>query len=330
VKLKRAREIFDHFPSHRILVLGDCMLDHWLWGSVSRISPEAPVPVVDIERSTYTPGGAANVVHNLCSLGAQAAIVGVVGRDDAARRLRGLLKAQGAEVKGLVQDGRRPTTTKTRIIAHSQQVVRADTELRGPINGVVASRMLKSVGAGLEGYEALLVSDYDKGVVSRPLLDSLVAMARAAGAVVVAGPKPENIALFNGDLHVDVVALNEKEARAVTGLGAETDEAAEKAARGVLDRTGAAAVLLTRGGRGMSLLEAGKRAWHVPAHARQVYDVSGAGDTVIAVLTLALTAGASLVEATQLANFAAAVVVEKVGTATASPEEILHVLRERA
>lgn len=325
MKLRRAREIVARFQEGRVLVIGDCMLDHWIWGTVSRISPEAPIPVVDVERSTYTCGGAANVVHNLCSLGARSGMVGVVGDDDAGSRLRSMLSGQGADVAGLLVDPARPTTTKMRVIAHSQQVVRADTELRAPLDDAIVQALIDAVGDDLADYQGLLVSDYNKGVVSPSVVRAFVDAARRKGIPVVAGPKPENVGLFQ---NITVIALNEKEAHAATGTGARSEEGAVLAGRDLLRRMGSAAVLITRGDRGMSLIETGRKPHHVPAHARQVYDVSGAGDTVVSVLTLALVAGATMQEAVQLANYAAAVVVQKVGTATATVEEIVEAVRE--
>lgn len=325
MSLRRLRDIVGRFDQGRILVVGDCMLDHWIWGSVSRISPEAPVPVVDVERSTYTCGGAANVVYNLCSLGAHCSVVGIVGDDDAGGRLRTMLGGQGADVRGLLVDADRPTTTKTRIIAHSQQVVRFDTELRAPLGAAVVEALVASADEHLDTCGGLLISDYNKGVVCSEVVQAFVQAARRKGIPVVAGPKPENVGLFD---QVTVIALNEKEAHAATGARARSEEEAVAAGRALLQRTGASAVLITRGDRGMSLIEAGRKPHHVPAHARQVYDVSGAGDTVVSVLTLALLAGATFQEAVQLANCAAAVVVQKVGTATATVDEIVDTVRE--
>lgn len=321
----RAREIFGAFPQRRVLVVGDCMLDHWLWGTVNRISPEAPVPVVEIERSTFTAGGAANVVHNLCKLGASSGIAGIVGGDENGRRLRDMLTEEGARVEGLIALDDRPTTTKTRIIAHNQQVVRADTECRDRIGEGPTASMLGAIGERLGGYEALLFSDYNKGVLTPALIQPLMHAARKAGAPIVAQPKPENVALF---ADVTVLAVNEREARGATNISCDTDGGVEAAGREMLERLRPEAVLITRGHRGMSLIERGRPPHHVPALARQVYDVSGAGDTVVSVLTLAMVAGATLREATQLANLAAAVVVQKVGTATVEVEEIVDVLRE--
>jgi rfaE bifunctional protein kinase chain/domain len=324
----RAKEILKRFKERKVLVLGDCMLDHWLWGSVTRISPEAPVPVVDIERSTFTPGGAANVVHNISSLGASSGIVGVVGHDESGRTLRRILEEQGAQTDALIADKHRPTTTKTRIIAHSQQVVRADAERREPVNGELAKRVLKAVHSIEDGYDALLVSDYHKGVITPALLHPMLESAVKRQAVIVVQPKPDNMKLFK-DMGVTVVAVNEREARAATGLSTDDDAHVEVAARSILDTIGSRIVVITRGPKGMSVVSKGDSdPHHVPAFARQVYDVSGAGDTVVSVLTLALACDATPVEATNLANFAAAVVVQKVGTATVTIDEILGAMKE--
>lgn len=324
--IKRAREIFARFNDRRILVVGDCMLDHWLWGTVNRISPEAPVPVVEIERSTYTAGGAANVVHNLCKLGAASGIVGVIGHDDAGSRLRDILLDEGAQVGALIALEKRPTTTKTRIIAHSQQVVRADTECRDALNGRATTRMLAALGDSLGTWEALLFSDYNKGVLTQGLIQPLLEAARSRGIPVVAQPKPEHLEMFH---NVTVLAINEREAKAATGISCDSDNGIEKAGAELLRQLAPEALLITRGDRGMSLVWGKRRAHHVPALARQVYDVSGAGDTVASVLTLCLVAGATFIEATHIANVAAAIVVQKVGTATVEVREIVSGLRPR-
>lgn len=321
----RAREIFSLFTQRRVLVVGDCMLDHWLWGTVHRISPEAPVPIVDIDRSTYTAGGAANVVHNLCKLGAGCGIVGTVGDDESGRRLRQMLEEEGARTEALLALEGRPTTTKTRIIAHSQQVVRADTECRDRIDNSATRALLDAASNHLGDYDAVLFSDYNKGVLIPPLVGPLLEAARDKGVPVVAQPKPENVEMFPS---VTLLAVNEREAHGATAIACDTEGGAEAAGREMLRRLGPDAVLITRGHRGMSLVASTDEAHHVPALARQVYDVSGAGDTVVSVLTLCLVAGASLLEATQLANLAAAVVVQKVGTATVEVGEIVTALRD--
>lgn len=324
VSESRAREIFSRFKSMRVLVVGDCMLDHWLWGTVHRISPEAPVPVVDIERSTYTAGGAANVVHNLCKLGAGCAIMGTVGDDDNGRRLRQMLVEEGARAEALHALDGRPTTTKTRIIAHSQQVVRADAECRDRIDGSTSTVLLDAVGDSLGDCDAVLFSDYNKGVLVPSLVDPLLERAQRKGIPVVAQPKPENVTMFG---NVTLLAVNEREAHGATAIPCDTESGTEAAGRAMIAQMKPSAVLITRGHRGMSLVTLDS-AHHVRALARQVYDVSGAGDTVVSVLTLCLVAGATMLEATQLANLAAAVVVQKVGTATVEVDEIVAALRD--
>lgn len=320
----RARDIFSRFDARRVLVVGDCMLDHWLWGTVHRISPEAPVPVVDIDRSTYSAGGAANVVHNLCKLGAGCGIVGTVGDDENGRRLRQMLHEEGARTDGLQALHGRPTTTKTRIIAHNQQVVRADTECRERIDAATTASLVRAIEGGLENAHAMLFSDYNKGVLVPDLVAPALQAARDRGVPVVAQPKPENVEMFPS---VTLLAVNEREAHGATGIACATDAGAEDAGHAMIQRLKAEAVLITRGHRGMSLIANGHGAHHIPALARQVYDVSGAGDTVVSVLTLCLVAGATLPEATLLANLAAAVVVQKIGTATVEADEIVGALR---
>lgn len=301
------------------------MLDHWLWGTVHRISPEAPVPVVDIDRSTYTAGGAANVVHNLCKLGAGCGIVGIVGDDESGRKLRQMLEDEGARTDALLALAGRPTTTKTRIIAHNQQVVRADTECRDRIDDEATRALLQAVGSELGDYDAVLFSDYNKGVLIPGLVEPLLDTARRKGVPVVAQPKPENVQMFPT---VTLLAVNEREAHGATAIACDTETGTEAAGHEMMRRLHPEAVLITRGHRGMSLVASQNEAHHVPALARQVYDVSGAGDTVVSVLTLCLVAGATLLEATQLANLAAAVVVQKVGTATVEVNEIVEALRD--
>lgn len=320
---QRAGEIFARFGSRRVLVLGDCMLDHYVWGKVNRISPEAPVPVLEVESSTHTPGGAANVVHNLRSLGARTGIAGVIGADEAGQKLRDTLSSQGVDVAGLVVDATRPTTTKTRIIAHSQQLVRTDLERRDPVDADVARRLSAVAERDAQRWDALLLSDYNKGVLRSDIIDRFVDCAQRAGALVVAGPKPESLSLYR---RVKVVALNQGEAAAAVGFPLRDPDAVQRAGRQILEQLEVAAVLITRGEHGMSLFEAHEPPYHVPALASEVYDVSGAGDTVVSVLTLALSVGASLPEAVSLANVAAAVVVRKVGTATTTCDEVLATL----
>ena len=301
----------------RIAVVGDLMLDEWLWGRVRRISPEAPVPVVEVEDHSYTLGGAGNVANNLAALGAKVLAFGVIGDDEAGERVLGLLARLHADTTGVVRVPHRPTTQKTRIVAHNQQVVRADRESATPVDGKVASR-LRSAIAALDGdVDGIVISDYAKGLVNPALV---TAMRGFRSKTVIAGdPKPQNLDAFAA---VDCIAPNAAEAAAASGIAVEDDRDLARAAEALLKRTGCRYVLITRGEHGMTLFSKDGRAFTVPAVARQVYDVSGAGDTVISTLTLALAVGAPIEQAVSLATLAAGVVVEKLGTATATAEEI--------
>jgi D-beta-D-heptose 7-phosphate kinase/D-beta-D-heptose 1-phosphate adenosyltransferase len=310
-----ARDLFERMRGRRVLVVGDVMLDEWVWGSVSRISPEAPVPVVAVADHSFTLGGAANVANNLRAIGAAVGIAGAVGDDPEGERVRALLDGIAVDRSAIVTVGGRPTTRKTRIVAHSQQVVRADWESRAPLDPPDRARMAETVARSARDYDAVILSDYAKGLFGREVVE-----AAEAARVVTADPKPENIRLFAG---VTCVAPNVHEAEQATGIAVTDDASLERAGAALLDLLGCRYVVITRGERGMALFGAGGERLRVPAVARTVFDVSGAGDTVIAVLTLALAAEAPIEAALQLANFAAGAVVEKLGTATASPEEIL-------
>jgi len=306
----------------RITVVGDLMLDEWLWGRVQRISPEAPVPVVEVQSHSYTLGGAGNVASNLAALGAKVSVIGVVGKDEAGDRVLRLLRRLRADVSGVVRVAGRPTTQKTRIVAHNQQVVRADKESTGALGARVTEQLRRAL-ASLDGKtDGVVVSDYGKGSVNA----SLISAAREfRHKTIVAGdPKPQNLDAFAG---IDCIAPNASEAQTAAGIPAQTDAGLARAARALLQRTGCRHVLITRGEHGMTLFSQSGEPFTVPAVARQVYDVSGAGDTVISTLTLALAAGAPIRKAVTLATLAAGVVVEKLGTATASPEEIVRFAR---
>ena len=305
-----------------VVVYGDVMLDEFVWGDVTRISPEAPVPVVDIKRESVRLGGAANVLANLRALGARAAIVGVVGPDRAGERVRAELREAGAldPEENLVTDVSRPTTLKTRIIAHSQTVVRADRERRETVDGPTEERVVAALKRLLRGADALVVSDYDKGAVTPGALDEVLPLAEVAGVPVLVDPKFRN---FDSYRPATLVTPNHHEALRLTNTEDDTDEGMARAARAIRERLGCRSVLITRGARGMMLLEGDGDPVYVPTAAREVYDVTGAGDTVIATLTASLAAGATLVEAAMLANHAAGIVVGKLGTATAAAEELL-------
>ena len=329
MRVERAGELTARMGERRIVVYGDVMLDEFVWGDVTRISPEAPVPVVDIRRESVRLGGAANVVANLVALGARASLVGVIGSDRAGERLQTELGAVGgarAEAQ-LVTDEARPTTTKTRIIAHNQLVVRADRERRTPVAAQVENDLIAALERALAGADAFVVSDYDKGVVTPRVLAAVLPRAVAANLPVLIDPKPRN---FDAYRPATLVTPNHHEALRLTNSEDDTDEGMAEAARILRARVGCQAVLITRGERGMMLLAGDGAPVYVETVAREVYDVTGAGDTVIATLAAALSAGASLVEAATLANHAAGLVVGKLGTATASAEELLNSFKAEA
>lgn len=306
----------------RIAVVGDVMIDEWIWGRVSRISPEAPVPVVAVQDHSFTLGGAGNVANNLRALGAAVAFVGVVGPDAEGERVRALFAEIDCDTAGLIALDDRPTTRKTRVVAHNQQVVRADWESTVPLREADRARVVAAVRAAVRGADAVVLSDYAKGMLHREIVE-----AALAAPVVVADPKPDNVDLFAG---VTCIAPNVAETARASGITIVDDASLELAARTLLARLGCRYVLVTRGEHGMSLFGSDGTTEHIPSVARTVYDVSGAGDTVVAVLTLALAARVPIAAATLLANFAAGAVVEKLGTATATPAEIIALMEHDA
>jgi D-beta-D-heptose 7-phosphate kinase/D-beta-D-heptose 1-phosphate adenosyltransferase len=322
IKKKRAEQILTTASERRIVVLGDVMLDEFIWGDVSRISPEAPVPVVDVKRESTHLGGAANVLANLLSLGADGCVVGIIGNDYAADRIRLSLKEKSAGQRDefLIAADDRPTTIKTRIIAHHQMVVRADRENRTPVNGEVEQRIIASALAALEDAHALVVSDYDKGVITRRVLESVLPEAYQRMPVLI-DPKLRN---FDWYQPATLVTPNHHEAFRIAGVDEQSESPLQTAATRIRELLSCDAVLITRGDRGMVLFERDNPPVKVKTAAREVFDVTGAGDTVVATLALALAAGASMTEAALLANQAAGIVVGKLGTATATADEVLN------
>ena len=315
-----AHDLIAWFAGLPVLLVGDLMLDEFIWGSVSRISPEAPVPVLEVQRRTFAVGGAANTAANVVALGGVAVLAGVVGADAAGDRVRELLTDQGVDVEPVVADPTRPTTTKTRVVAGTQQVVRIDHELPGPLSEAVAEALLTAVERVLPAVRGVVISDYGKGVVTPEVAARVIQAAVAVGVPVVVDPKGTDYAKYRG---ATLVKPNQLEAGQVLNRSLRTDDDVDRAGADLVallgGRTG---VLITRGPHGMSAFEPGRPAVHVPARAREVYDVTGAGDTVAATLTLALAAGASLKAACQLASLAAAVVVGKAGTAVCTAAEL--------
>jgi D-glycero-beta-D-manno-heptose-7-phosphate kinase len=308
------------FPGRHVLVAGDVLLDEYLLGDVRRVSPEAPVPVVELRRHSYRPGGAANVAANVRSLGGIPLLAGVVGQDAAAASLRQALIEVDVDPAGLLVDVSRPTTVKTRVLAHNQHVVRIDAEERRPIEPSLAARMLRWIHEMLPGADVCVLCDYAKGLVTPELAQATIRQARRLGKPVVVDPKGTDYRKYRG---ATVVKPNVQEAAQVLHGAIEDEADLVRAGSQLVDLLDGAAVLLTRGAAGLSLFEAGREPLSVPAEARQVYDVTGAGDTVSAALAVGLAAGAALAEAAWLANRAAGLVVGKVGTATVAAAELL-------
>jgi D-glycero-beta-D-manno-heptose-7-phosphate kinase len=317
---RRAEQIAARFDDLTVLVAGDVMLDRFIVGQVSRISPEAPVPVVQFCREHVRLGGAANVAHNIAALGGRASLVAIVGADAAAQRLREQLAAAAIADAGLIEDAGRPTTEKVRIVTErNQQVARIDYECDDDAGGAVEDAIVDRVGRDGRGAKALLVSDYLKGAITRPMIEALLRVHAANGAPLIVDPKIPHLACYRG---ATLVTPNHHEAETATHQRIRTDEDACAAARAFRLRADCGAVLITRGEQGMWLSEPSTEG-AVPAMAREVSDVTGAGDTVAATLSLALAAGATLAEAAVLANHAAGVVVGKFGPATLTREELL-------
>jgi D-beta-D-heptose 7-phosphate kinase/D-beta-D-heptose 1-phosphate adenosyltransferase len=320
----RARRLLEAMSRRRVLVVGDVMLDEFLWGKVARISPEAPVPVVEVQRQSYHAGGAGNVAVNVRALGGAATLLAVVGRDAAAETLHERLAAAGIETSLASADGGRPTTVKTRIIAHQQQIVRADREQSEPIPRALEDELLRRFRKALPQAHALVVSDYQKGVVTPRVMRALVAGARRRRLPLLVDPKVRHFKLYRG---ADLITPNQQEAEQATGIRIRSQADLAAAGARILRQLRCRAVLVTRGEHGMALFQRGARPLQIDATAREIFDVTGAGDTVIATLALALAARAPLPLAARLANHAAGVVVGKLGTASVAPDELLAALR---
>jgi len=327
ISLRRVRDILHQARATRVLVVGDVMLDQFVWGSVRRISPEAPVPIVEFERESYMPGGAANVARNLTSLSVPTEIFGWIGRDDSGAKLKELLASQSVDICGLIEDSSRPTSVKTRIIAHQQQMVRLDREKNRETEGPALHRLMRSLEPRLDGVSSVIVADYGKGTISQPVLDRLKAACQQRKIWISLDPKPVHRLDLSG---LSLMTPNRKEAFELAGTadGARNanplaDRPLMSVAERLLERFRPSHLLITLGDQGMLLCQPGAKPFHIPTVAQEVFDVSGAGDTVIATFTLAVSAGASPVEAAILSNHAAGVVVGKLGTATLSPHELL-------
>ncbi len=338
----RLARLVRSFSGRRIAVLGDWMLDRYIWGNSSRLSPEAAVPVVDFVQQTELLGGAGNVAANLAVLGAAVHPFGIRGEDEAGRALLSCLRTLGLPVAGLIADSARPTTVKTRIIARHQQVVRVDREVRSPLPASIQERLIRRVVSSLPHCDGLVLSDYDKGTVTDTVAERALAVCHKLGKPVFVKPRWSRLPVYPG---ATVIVCNRAEAGFLVSRPLDSPASIEQAARALLDHFACAAVIITRGEQGMTILEqASPAALHLAATSherhfgqaghdqnrggRQVFDVTGAGDTVLSVLALAAASGATIPEAAALGNAAAGVVVGKLGTATVSPSELLAALAE--
>jgi D-beta-D-heptose 7-phosphate kinase/D-beta-D-heptose 1-phosphate adenosyltransferase len=312
-------QLLDNLPGMRILILGDVMLDEYVWGEVQRISPEAPVPVVDVRSRTHVPGGAANVAANITGLGGVAMLGGVIGSDHSAECLQGALTERRVDTSGLVVDPQRPTPTKVRVMAHSQQVVRLDSEKRDGLSTASEDALLGWTEGRIPEVQGCVLSDYGKGVVSGRLAQKFIGLARRAGKPVIVDPKGSDCARYSG---ATVIKPNLAEVQRLLNREVAGDGQLQAAGSELAALWTGTAVVITRGSQGMSLFRDREEPFHVASAARHVYDVTGAGDTVVSMLALALAAGATCEEAIQLANVAAGIVVGKLGTAIVTREEL--------
>lgn len=322
----KLKAIINKFHKAKILVVGDLILDEFIWGKVDRISPEAPVPVVWVNSESFMPGGASNVASNIAALGGGASISGVIGSDKNGKTLLEELKRRNVDTSGIVTDVQRPTTLKTRIIAHHQQVVRVDREKNAAIDDNILEQLLSFIRQTIEEIDGIIIEDYGKGVIVPYLLSQIVPLARKHKKIITVDPKVSHFSYYSG---VTSITPNEKEASGGAGIKIECEEDIDRVGKKLLKELSLESVLVTLGENGMRLFQKGGESpiTHIPTVAQEVFDVSGAGDTVIAAFTLALTAGATKLEAAHLANFAAGIVVSKVGTAVVTKEELIETIR---
>lgn len=320
-------KIIRRFSGVRILVVGDIMLDRFIWGGVSRISPEAPVPVVVVEKETFLLGGAANVVNNIHSLGGEVSLCGVIGDDEMGQKIGQRLDEMGIERNGVKVEPERQTTVKTRIIAHQQQLVRIDRETTQPPGASTLRGLSDYLSKNIRRFDGVILSDYGKGLLTQGVIRHAIRMAREAKRFVMVDPKVKNFFFYRG---ATVVTPNTGEASLASRI-AITDEASlNRAGRLLLRRLKCDALVITRGEDGMAIFEPNRKPLLVPTEAREIYDVTGAGDTVIGTMALAIGTGANIRKAAELANHAAGIVVGKVGTATVHQEELIKAMKENS
>jgi len=316
----------DKFSSSRILVIGDIILDDFIWGDVARISPEAPVPVVEVIRETRNLGGAANVLNNIDALGGKAFICGVVGEDDYGAYLKERIRELGISTEGIIVDTTRPTSIKTRIIARNQQVVRFDRERKATIESSVIQKLVKIIKNNINKMDAVIISDYGKGVISSHLIKAIEKLVSKTEVIITVDPKTENFQYYRG---VDIITPNHHEAGTFCGFDVTDEDSLIRAGEYILEKLKCKSVLITQGKDGMTLFDAGTDPCHIPTVAQKVFDVSGAGDTVISTLSLGLSSGMSKESAAVVSNFAAGIAVGEVGTSTVTIKALKDAIKNR-
>jgi len=321
----KLKAIISDYKNKNILIIGDLILDEFIWGKVSRISPEAPVPVVWVDNESFMPGGAANVANNITSLGGKAYLTGIVGSDERAGILKGELDHKGIVTDGIVTDTTRPTTLKTRVIAHQQQVVRIDKERTDHIKDRVVNKIINYVKKVISDIDAIVIEDYGKGLITPRLLKPVLALAKRHKKIISVDPKEEHLNYYKG---VTVITPNNHEASKAVGFKINDKISLKKAGQILLNKFKAKIAIITLGEDGMAVFEYGKPFKKIPTVAQEVYDVSGAGDTVISTFTMSLVSGATAIQAAHIANCAAGIVVGKVGISVVSEDELIGRIKE--
>ena len=324
MKIEKLRRIIPKFSNVKILVIGDLILDEFVWGDVSRISPEAPVPVVWVKSESFMPGGAANVANNIASLGAEVYIAGVVGNDERAGILKEGLEEKGINIDGVIEDDSRPTTLKTRVVAHHQQVVRIDREKIEGISAGILDKIIFYIKNIIDEMDAIVIEDYGKGVISAKLLKEILTIAKKKKKIITVDPKEEHFSYYKG---VTAITPNHHEAARAVGMKVKDSESILKIGRALLKKLNCEGVLITLGENGMQLFQKSGAVTHISTVAQEVFDVSGAGDTVISVFTLALALGVNMKDAAYISNIAAGIVVGKVGIAVITQKELMERLK---
>ena len=320
INFNKIKNTVENFKSAKVLVVGDLILDEFLWGDVSRISPEAPVPVVWVKKESFMPGGASNVANNLSALGANVHLVGVVGDDERGAILKGELEQKGVNTAGIITDDSRPTILKTRVVAQHQQVVRIDKERVDPLNAGIVAKLVRYIESIIKDIDAIIIEDYGKGVITPALLSKVVPLAKRHNKIISVDPKEENFKYYRG---ISVITPNNHEASKAVGFKIKDEATLVKAGETLLKKLNCKIALITLGENGMAVFQKSKPMKQIPTVAQEVFDVSGAGDTVIASYTLSLAAGADPIMAAHIANCAAGIVVGKVGIAVVTPNELL-------